>query len=85
MIDLLTQAAFYRAVAFIALVLAGIVGLAVFYGERVLAWFVLPWSLLTPDLSLRDWATVVLAAAAAAVTFIVLSIPGLVLFLREIM
>ncbi len=85
MIDVrLAAVALCRLVAFVALVLAGIVGLAMFHGERVLAWFTLPWSLLVPDLTGRDWATVVLAASAAVVTFTALSVPGLVLFLQEI-
>jgi hypothetical protein len=84
-IEQLAEVAFYRAVAFVSLVLAGIIGLAIFYGERILPWFILPWSLLIPtDMTGRDWATVVMAVSAAGVAFVVLSAPGLVLFLLDV-
>jgi len=80
----LAEIAFCRAVAFVVLPLAGFIGLAALWGKPILALFCFAWGRLIPDLSGRDWATVVLAASAAAVTFTILSAPGLALFLREI-
>jgi len=82
-IEQLAEVAFYRAVAFVALILAGGVGLAVLWGKPVLALFCFAWGRLIPDLSGRDWATVVLAVSAAGAVFTTLSIPALILLLWQ--
>jgi len=71
-------------VAFVALVLAGFVGLAMLWGKPVLALLCFAWGWLIPDLSGRDWATVVMAMAAAGIVFVALSAPALVLLVWDI-
>ncbi|KPJ72760.1 MAG: hypothetical protein AMS14_07200 [Planctomycetes bacterium DG_20] len=79
----LAAVALCRVVAFVAFILAGCVGLAALWGKPALALLCFMWGRLVPDLSGRDWATVVLAASVAGGVFIVLSVPGLVLLLLQ--
>jgi len=79
----LVQIAFYRAVAFVALPLAGCVGLTILWGKPTLALLCFLWGRLVPDLTGRDWATVVLAISAAGAVFTTLSIPAFILLLWQ--
>jgi hypothetical protein len=85
MIDIrLVAVALCRIITFFALILAGIIGLGLFYGEPALALLSFFWGRLIPDLSGREWATVVMAASAAGAVFVALSGPALILLFWQL-